>query len=351
MNINENKMQEFMGRALGDMGAAMSAVLVLLGDRLGIYKAMAGAGPLSPADLSKKTGCGERYLREWLNNQASGGYVIYDPKTDRYELPNEQATALADDSSPFFIPGAFQIISSVFKDEPKIRKVFAEGGGVGWGEHDHDLFEGTERFFRPSYAANLINSWIPAMDGVDAKLKKGGTVADVGCGHGASTILMAKAYPNSKFTGFDNHPASIEWARRSAQKQGLADRVKFEVADAVSFGSKNLDFVACFDCLHDMGNPSGASKHIYESLGNDGTWMIVEPFASDRHEENHNIIGRVYYAASTMLCVPASLATNGPALGAQAGEGRLRDVVTKGGFAKFRRATQTPFNLIFEARR
>lgn len=340
-----------MGRALGDMGAAMSAALVVAGDRLGLYKAMAGAGKMTAGELAKKTGCAERYIREWLNNQAAGGYVVYDSAGDRYELPNEQAAALADDSSPFFIPGAFQVIASVIKDEPKISHAFKTGGGVPWGEHDPCLFEGTERFFRPSYNANLVSQWIPAIEGLESKLKRGATVADVGCGHGASTIVMAKAFPNSKFYGFDTHPASIEWAKRAAEKQGVAARTNFDVADSVSFPNHQYDFVAFFDCLHDMGDPAGAAKRVYETLGNGGTWMIVEPFANDQYQENHNPIGRIFYAASTMICVPASLAYHGPALGAQAGEARLREMVTKGGFKNFRRATQTPFNLVLEARK
>jgi 2-polyprenyl-3-methyl-5-hydroxy-6-metoxy-1,4-benzoquinol methylase len=350
MAVNQDKLNEFMGKAVTDIGAGVSAALVVLGDRLGLYKAMAGAGPLSPADLARRTGTSERYVREWLNNQACGGYVTYDPKTDRFTLPEEQAMALADESSPVYLHGAFQILFSMVRDEPKVEKAFRTGEGVDWGDHDPWLFEGTERFFRPVYNANLVTSWIPALDGVEAKLKAGAKVADVGCGHGASTILLAKSYPRARVTGFDYHAPSIEWARKSAAKSELSDRVSFEVARSTDFPGSDFDLVCFFDCLHDMGDPVGAAKHVRQALKRDGTWMIVEPFASDRAEENFNPVGRVYYAASTMICVPASLAHKGPALGTQAGEARIREVVTKGGFTRFRRATETPFNMVLEAR-
>jgi SAM-dependent methyltransferase len=351
LNVNDAKLQEFMGKALGDMGAAINTALILLGDRLGLYKAMAGAGPLSSAEVAQKTGTAERYVREWLAAQAAGGYVTYDAATRKFTLPDEQAMALAVENSPVFIPGAYQIIASVVLDEPKIREAFKTGAGVGWHEHDCNLFEGTERFFRPGYSAHLISEWIPSLDGVEAKLKDGAAVADVGCGYGASTILMAQAFPKSKFFGFDYHAPSIEWARASAEKAGVADRVTFSTASSKAFPGKDYNLVAFFDCLHDMGDPVGASKHVRQSLHPDGTWMIVEPFANDRLEENLTLVGRVYYAASTMICTPASLSQEvGLGLGAQAGEGRLKDVVTKGGFTRFRRATETPFNLILEAR-
>jgi 2-polyprenyl-3-methyl-5-hydroxy-6-metoxy-1,4-benzoquinol methylase len=350
MAVNEFKLQEFMGKALGDIGAGMSAVLVLIGDKLGLYKALSQAGPVTAADLAKRSGCAERYLREWLANQAAGGYVCYDPATQKYSMTEEQAIALADESSPAFLPGIFHVMSAVFKDEPKITERFRSGQGLAWGDHDKSLFEGTERFFRPYYNANLVSSWIPALDGVEAKLKKGAKVADVGCGFGASTILMAQAFARSEFIGFDAHPASIDAARRRAQEAGVSSRVKFEVAKSTDYPGKDYDFVAHFDCLHDMGDPVGAARHVLKTLHKDGSWMIVEPFAHDRVEENLNPIGRLFYAASTMICVPASLAYNGPALGAQAGEARLREVITKGGFKKIRRATQTPFNLVLEAK-
>lgn len=351
LKIDEAKLNAFMGRAVQDMGAAFSTALIIMGDRLGLYKAMAGAGPLTSAEVAGKTGTTERYVREWLSAQAASGYVTYDAATKKFTLPDEQAMALAVDDSPAFIPGAFQVIASAIADEPKIRAAFKSGAGVGWHEHDHGLFEGTERFFRPSYAANLISAWLPALDGVEAKLKTGAKVADVGCGHGASTILMAKAYPKSEFFGFDYHQASIERARATAAKVGLGDRVTFEVASAKSFPGEDYDLVTVFDCLHDMGDPAGASAHVFSRLKPGGTWMIVEPFANDRLEENLNPVGRVFYAASTMICTPASLSQEvGLGLGAQAGEARLREVVMQGGFTKFRRATETPFNLVLEAR-
>jgi len=349
--IDEGKLNAFMGRAVGDMGAAMHAVLILLGDRLGLYKGMADGLPVKPAELATRTGTSERYVREWLNANAASGYVTYDATSGTYRLPPEQALALAVDDSPAFLPGAFQIISACFHDVDKIEQAFRTGKGVGWHEHHHDLFHGTERFFRPGYAANLISAWIPALEGVEARLRTGAKIADVGCGLGASTILMAKAFPNSEFFGFDYHPDSIDLARMAAKREGLADRVRFAVATAKTFPGKDYDFVAFFDCLHDMGDPVGAAAHVRSTLKADGTWMIVEPFAEDATERNHNPVGRVFYSASTMLCVPASISQEvGAALGAQAGEKRIGEVIAAGGFKKFRRATQTPFNLIFEAR-
>jgi SAM-dependent methyltransferase len=351
MELDEKKLEEFVHRALGEMGAAMGASLVVIGDRLGLYKAMAGAGPLTPAELATRTGTAERYVREWLAAQAAAGYVTYDPARRAYTLPPEQAFCLADETSPTFLPGAFQVIAAVMKDEGKVADAFRSGKGVGWHEHDPGLFEGTERFFRPSYAANLVTSWIPALDGVEEKLRRGAQVADVGCGHGASTILLAQSYPSSKFVGFDYHEPSISWARKAASRAGVADRVRFEVAASKSFPGTGYDLVAFFDCLHDMGDPVGAAEHVHGTLAPDGTWMIVEPFAHDQVEENLNPIGRMFYSASTMICTPASLAQEvGLALGAQAGEARLREVVTAGGFRRFRRATATPFNMILEAR-
>ena len=350
-SIDEAKLNDFMGQAVMDMGAAINAALVLLGDRLGLYKAMHGAGPLTAAELAAKTGTSERYVREWLSAQAAGGYVTYDAASDRFTLPPEQGLALAVEDSPCFIPGAFQVIASVLHDEPKIRAAFKSGNGVGWHEHHHDLFEGTERFFRPNYAANLVSSWIPSLEGVEAKLKAGARVADIGCGHGASTILMAQSYPNSTFFGFDYHGASIEAARRRADAAGLGARITFDTAPAKGYPGTGYDLVTFFDCLHDMGDPVGAARHVRQSLAADGTWMIVEPFAGDRLEDNLNPIGRVFYGASTMICTPASKAQEvGLALGAQAGEARLRKVITDAGFTRFRRASQTPFNLVLEAR-
>jgi 2-polyprenyl-3-methyl-5-hydroxy-6-metoxy-1,4-benzoquinol methylase len=350
MSVNEAKLQEFLGKAVGDMGAAISAILVHIGDKLGLYKAMAAAGPLTAAELAQRTGTAERYIREWLGNQAAGGYVTYDAKTGKYTLPPEQAYALADESSPVFLQGGFQVLTALYKAEPKIFENFKTGAGLDWCEHDKALFEGTERFFKPNYIGNLVNTWIPALDGVDAKLKRGARVADIGCGHGASTLIMAKAYPSSKFVGFDYHDGSIQAARKRARDAGLTDHVSFETAKSTDYPGTGYDLVTHFDCLHDMGDPVGAARHVYKTLHPDGTWMIIEPFAGDKVEENLNPVGRVFYGASTMVCVPASLAHHGPALGAQAGEARLRQVVTDGGFKRFRRATQTPFNLVLEAR-
>ncbi|HEY8884658.1 MAG TPA: class I SAM-dependent methyltransferase [Chloroflexota bacterium] len=349
--IDEEKLNAFMGLAVVDIGAGLHAALVVIGDQLGLYKAMAGAGPLSSGELAKLSGTAERYVREWLRSQAAGGYVTYDPVTDRYTLPAEQALALADDNSPAFLPGAFQIITSVIKDVPKIAEAFRSGKGVGWHEHDPGLFEGTERFFRPGYVANLVSSWMPALEGVEEKLQAGATVADVGCGHGASTIIMAQAYPNSTFVGFDNHQPSIDWARRKAAAAGVSDRVTFDVAAAKDYPGSGYDLVGFFDCLHDLGDPVSTAAHVRRSLAPDGTWLIVEPYAGDRVEDNLNPVGRVFYSASTLICTPASLSQEvGLALGSQAGEARLREIVTTGGFSRFRRASQTPFNLVLEAR-
>ncbi len=349
--IDEGKLNEFMGKAVGDMGAAMHAVLIVLGDRLGLYKAMGDSAPVTPAELAQRTGTHERYVREWLNANAASGYVAYDAAAATYTLPPEQALALAVENSPAYLPGVFQIVSSCFHDAGKIEQAFRTGQGVGWHEHHHDLYHGTERFFRPNYIANLLGSWIPALNGVEEKLKRGAKVADVGCGLGSSTILMAKAFPNSTFHGFDYHPQSIELAKANAAREGVADRIAFQVASAKAFPAAGYDFIAFFDCLHDMGDPAGVAAYVRSAIQPDGTWMIVEPYAEDAAEANHNPIGRVFYSASTLLCVPASLSQEvGAALGAQAGERRLREVVTAGGFTRFRRATQTPFNLVFEAR-
>ena len=349
--LDQQKLHNFVMQAVGEMGAAMNTALIVVGDKLGLYKAMAGAGPMTSTELAEKTATTERYVREWLAAQAAGGYVTYDPATTRYTLPDEHAFALAVEDSPAYLPGAFQLISAVIKDQPRITEAFRTGKGVGWHEHDADLFEGTERFFRPNYAANLVSSWIPALDGVEQKLKTGAKVADVGCGHGASTILMGQAYPKSRFVGFDYHAPSIEHAWQASARAGLGDRVAFQVAWAKGFPGKGYDLVAFFDCLHDMGDPVGAAAHVRETLAPGGVWMIVEPFAGDRVEDNLNPVGRVFYSASTMICTPASRSQEvGLALGAQAGEARMRDVVTKGGFKHFRRAAETPFNLVYEVR-
>jgi SAM-dependent methyltransferase len=346
--MDEAKLNAFMGQVVGDMGAAIHAALIVIGDKLGFYKAMAGAGWVTPAELAKKTETTERYVREWLNANAASGYVAYDPATERFELPEEKAFAL----TVLDIPGAFHIVSACFKDEPKITQAFRTGEGVGWHEHDVNLFCGTERFFRPNYAANLLTSWIPALDGVQEKLSAGGVAADVGCGHGASTMILAQAFPKSRIYGFDYHQGSIDHARAVAAKEGVQDRTSFEAMGAKNYPNNGgYDFVACFDCLHDMGDPVGAARHVLSTLKPDGTWMLVEPFANDKTEDNHNPVGRIYYSASTMLCTPASLSQEvGLALGAQAGEARLRAVAKEAGFTRFRRAAETPFNLVFEIR-
>jgi len=350
LNIDPAKLNAFLGQALNDMGAAFQTALIILGERLGLYKAMAGAGPLLPVDLAKKTETDERYVREWLCAQAASGYVIYDPASGCFTLPDEQALLLAVDSGPAYLPAAYQIIASTVVDEPQLRETFKTGFGFGWHQHCKGLFEGTERFFRPSYAANLITSWIPALKGVEEKLRRGAQVADVGCGHGASTILMAQAYPKSTFTGYDYHEPSIQHAATAAKQAGVADRVTFKVAASKDYPGSGFDLVAFFDCLHDMGDPVGAARHVRSTLKPDGTWLIVEPFAGDRIEDNLNPVGRVFYAASTMICTPASRSQEiGLALGAQAGERKLRDVATQGGFTHFRCATETPFNLVLEA--
>jgi SAM-dependent methyltransferase len=349
--VDEGRLEALMGRAVADMGAAVSAPLLLIGERLGLYKAMAGGGPLTPSDVALRAGASERYVREWLANQAAGGYVDYDADTDRYELNPEQALALADEDSPFYVLGFYSAVASLFADEERLRHAFRTGEGFGWHEHDHRLFSGTERFFRPGYAAHLVPEWIPALDGVRAKLERGARVADVGCGHGASTALMAEAFPNSTFVGFDYHDASITRARELCREAGVAANTSFVVAGAKEYPGRDYDLVCMFDCLHDMGDPAGASAHVLETLKADGTWLIVEPMAGDRVQDNLNPVGRVFYGASTLVCCPASLDQEvGLALGAQAGEERLRAVVESGGFTRFRRATETPFNLILEAR-
>jgi SAM-dependent methyltransferase len=353
MELDQEKLNAFMGRAVVDIGATLHAGLVVLGEKLGLYKALAAAGqPLTPGELAANTGTNERYVREWLNSQAAGGYVTYHADTQRYSLSPEQAFALANEDSPAYLPGAFLLATSAVKAEPKISEAFRSGAGFGWHEHDHGLFEGTERFFRPNYVGNLVSSWIPALTGVEEKLRRGGRVADVGCGHGASTILLAQAYPKSTFVGFDYHGPSIEAARKAARRAGVEDRVSFEQAPAKSYPGRDYDLVAFFDCLHDMGDPVGAATHVLRSLAADGAWMLVEPFANDKVEDNLNPIGRVYYSGSTLICTPASRSQEvGLALGAQAGEARLKDVAVRGGFTRFRRAAATPFNLVFEARR
>lgn len=348
--LDMNKLNAFIGQFVTDLGAAVHAGMVVIGEKLGLYKALAD-GPLTSAELAARTQTDERYVREWLGSQAAGGYVTYDEKTNKFHLSHEQAFTLSNEDSPAYLPGAFELALGSLAAVPRIAESFRSGAGMGWHEHVDEVFHGCEKFFRPGYAANLVDSWIPALRGVKAKLEAGARVADIGCGKGASTILMAKAFPKSRFFGFDYHDKSIEAARESAKRQGVADRVSFEVSSAKSFPGKDYDFVAVFDCLHDMGDPVGAAAHVRQSLAKDGTWMIVEPFANDQLKDNLNPVGRVYYGFSTLLCTPSSRSQEvALCLGAQAGEARIRDVVTSAGFSLFRRATETPFNIVYEAR-
>lgn len=348
---NPQKLDALVGRLVGDLGACITGALIVLGDRLGLYKAMADGKATTPELLAKTTGLKERYVREWLSAQAAAGFIDYDEKTDRFSLNPEQSLAFADEGSPAFFAGAFEVAQSMWVDEPKVAEAFRTGKGFGWHEHSQCLFRGTERFFRPGYNTNLVPSWLPALDGVKDKLERGASVADVGCGHGASTILMAQSYPNSRFFGFDYHAPSIARAKEAAQAAGVGDRILFERASASDFPARSYDLVAMFDCLHDMGDPVGAGRHVKETLADGGTWMIVEPFAHDSLKDNINPIGRIFYGASTMICTPASLSQEvGLGLGAQAGEMKLRKVAMDAGFSRFRRATETPFNMVFEAR-
>jgi 2-polyprenyl-3-methyl-5-hydroxy-6-metoxy-1,4-benzoquinol methylase len=351
VEVDGEKLMQFVFRAVDEVGATLNTALVVMGDKLGLYRALADGGPQSPTELATRTGTAERYVREWLNAQAAGGFVSYDPDSGRYTLPPEQTVALTDADSPAYLPGLFQTALGSVLDSPRITDVARSGAGFGWHEHVHDVHEGCERFFRPGYNAHLLSEWLPALDGVVAKLERGALVADVGCGHGASTILMAQAYPNSTFVGSDYHAGSIETARARAQEAAVADRVSFEIAPAAAFSGQGYDLVTMFDCLHDMGDPAGAARHVRSTLKPDGTWMIVEPNAGDRVEDNLNPVGRAFYGFSTLLCTPASLSQEvGLALGAQAGEARIRDVVTAGGLTRFRRSAETPFNLVYEAR-
>jgi SAM-dependent methyltransferase len=349
MGLDENKLHEFLGRALMDLGGAVNAVLMSIGDELGLYKALA-EGPQTPAELARNTATNERYVREWLNCQAAGGYVTYDKSTGKYFLSEEQELCLANPNGPVDLPGASLLMQDFFHVRDRALENFRTGEGMEWGEHHPCLFHGTERFFRAGYNANLVSSWIPALDGVETKLKDGATVADVGCGHGSSTILLAKAFPNSDFVGYDYHAPSIETATERAKEAG-ATNVRFEVADATGYEAKNFDLIAFFDCLHDLADPAGAARHARNALKPDGSCMLVEPFAGDQVEDNLNPVGRLYYGASSLVCVPVSLAQNGPALGAQAGEKRLREImIDQGGFSTMRRATETPFNIVLEVR-
>jgi SAM-dependent methyltransferase len=348
--LDPQKLEQFVFRAVDEVGATLNTALVVMGDRLGLYRALAGAGPLTPAALAARTGAAERYVREWLNAQAAGGFVEYHGE-DAYSLPPEHAAALCDEDSPAYLPGLFQNALGSMIDAPRVIDAARTGAGVGWHEHNEHVHEGCERFFRPGYKANLVEEWLPALDGVVAKLQRGARVADVGCGHGASTVLMAEAFPASRFAGSDYHEASIATARRRAEAAGVAGRIEFEARPADAFGGEGYDLVTMFDCLHDLGDPVGAARRVHESLATDGTWMIVEPAAGDRVEDNLNPVGRAYYAFSTLLCTPASLSQDvGLALGAQAGPARTRAVADDAGFTRFRIAASTPFNLVYEAR-
>jgi 2-polyprenyl-3-methyl-5-hydroxy-6-metoxy-1,4-benzoquinol methylase len=348
--INQAKLEAFLGKVVGDLGAAMSVSLSSIGDKLGLYKAMAKSGPVTSAELAKQTATAERYVREWLINQAAGGYIEYDPATRTYTLPYEHAVALTDEDSPFFVGGGFQLTSAVLKAQFRIEQNFKSGAGMLWGEHDPELFRGTERFFRASYLGHLVQSWLPALDGVVDKLQSGATVADVGCGHGASTIIMATAFPKSTFYGFDNHEPSIERARQAATEAGVSGRVTFETATATAFPDRQFNLIAFFDCLHDMGDPLGALKRSHATLRSDGTVMVVEPMAGATTEENFNPVGRVYSGASVLCCTPNALASGPIALGTIPPDAELEKIAVAAGFSRFRRATETPFNRIFELR-
>jgi len=348
--IDDAKLEAFVGQAVVDMGAAISGLLLHLGDRLGLYKAMAGAGPITSAVLARRTGTVERYVREWLGNQAAGGYVVYHPADGTYELPAEQAMVVANEDSPVFLGGAFETIASCYADHDAFVDAFRTGAGIGWHAHDERLFSGVVRLFRPGYAAYLVEAWLPALDGVVDKLRAGASVADVGCGFGASAVIMAQAFEHSRFVGFDIHEPSITAARQAAAEAGVDGRATFDVATAKDFPGQAYDLVCLFDALHDMGDPVGAARHIRQALAPGGTLLVVEPNAGDALEQNLNPVGRAYYGLSTVICTPGSLAQDvGLGLGAQAGERRLSEVLRDAGFAHVRRATETPFNIILEA--
>jgi SAM-dependent methyltransferase len=349
--VDDAKLNQFIGQMLSDLGGAASVALVRIGDALGLYKTLHERGPMTVAEFACSAGVDQRYLREWLSHQAASNYVSYDPATQKFALPPEQAMVFAIEDSPVFMPGVFGCMASILDNQPKVEPAFKTGAGVAWGDQTSCLFCAVARFFRPGYHNNLVSNWLPALDGVVAKLEQGAKVADVGCGHGVSTAIMAQAFPNSQFIGYDFHPSSIEHAQAHAREHGVTGNTRFEVGTAKDYPEKDFDLVAFFDCLHDMGDPAGAAAHVRQSLKPDGSWMIVEPMAGDRLEDNLNPVSRIYYAASTMVCVPTSLAQEvGTALGAQAGEAKLSEVITAGGFRSVRRATETPFNMVLEAR-
>jgi SAM-dependent methyltransferase len=349
--VDEAELHQFIGRMLGDLGGALSVPLVRIGDRLGLYKALHASGPMTASELAKKANIAERYAREWLSHQAASGYIAYDPETAGFSLSPEQAMVFADPNSPVYLQGGFDLAATMMENQSLVEPAFRTGKGVGWGEQSQCLFCAAGRFFRPGYHTNLVTSWLPALDGVVTKLESGATVADVGCGHGFSTIMMAKAFPKSTFIGYDFHPGSVKQAKSHAEQHGVRENTQFEVAMAQDFPGKDLDLVTFFDCLHDMGDPVGAARHVRQALKPDGSWMIVEPAASDRLEDNLNPVSRLYYAASTMICIPTSLDQPvGAALGAQAGLAKLSSAIRKGGFSKVRKAAETPFNMVLEAR-
>ncbi|HEX3522050.1 MAG TPA: class I SAM-dependent methyltransferase [Stellaceae bacterium] len=349
--VDDAKLHQFIGQMLSDLGGAASIALVRMGDSLGLYKALHARGPMTVVELAAAAGVNQRYLREWLSHQAASNYLSYDPATQKFALPEEQAMVLAIEDSPVYMAGAFEVMAAMLENQAKVEPAFRTGGGVAWGDQAGCLFCATARFFRPGYQNNLVGNWLPALDGVVDKLQRGANVADVGCGHGWSTVLMAKAFPKSQFIGYDYHPSSIEQAAAHAREHAVTANTRFEVGTAKEYPEKELDLVTFFDCLHDMGDPAGAAAHVRQSLKPDGSWMIVEPMAGDRLEDNLNPVGRLYYGGSTMICVPTSLSQEvGAALGAQAGEAKLREVITAGGFRSVRRAAQTAFNMILEAR-
>jgi SAM-dependent methyltransferase len=349
--LDEAKLEAFLDRTVGELAASVSGVLALLGDRLGLYAAMAGAGPLTATDLAQRTGTAERFVLEWLRNQAAGEIVRYDAATGTFTLPAEQAMILANEGSPTYLGGAYDLLESLWNDVPRFAEAFRGDGAIAWGDHHPSLFYGTERFFRGGYQASLAADWIPALEGVVEKLERGGRVADVGCGHGVSSMVIAEAFPQASVAGSDSHAESIEHAATTAAGLALGDRMRFEVARAQDFTGAGYDLVCTCDCLHDMGDPVGAAAHIRESLADDGTWLLVEPFANDRLEDNLNPVGRMFYGASALICCPNALSQEGGrSLGAQAGEQRLRAIAEEAGFTRFRRAAETPFNLILEVR-
>lgn len=349
--LDEAKLNAFIGQMLTDLGGASSIAMVRMGDALGFYKDLHTKGPMTSAELAKSANVDERYLREWLSNQAASNYLSYDAGSSKFSLPAEQAMIFANEESPVYMMGGFDLMAALLDNQPKVQAAFKSGEGVAWGDQAGCMFCAVARFFRPGYLNHLVGTWLPALGGVIDKLKRGAKVADVGCGHGWSTVLMAKAFPASQFIGYDFHAGSIENARAHAESHGVSANAQFEIGLAKDYPGKDFDLVTCFDCLHDMGDPAGAAAHIRQSLKSDGTWMIVEPMAGDTLQQNMNPVGRLYYAASTMICLPTSRSQEvGAALGAQAGEARLREVIQKGGFSKVRRATETPFNMILEAR-